>query len=116
MVEDLEIDECTIHYANTSTGVPYWNFWWYSRRDIDSEPEMFCVPVLPNGQYLEGPAGKTWALTSLGRGEWQISPSIDVYTDADAKVVRAGQSRHERSLWHHTPKVVNVPDGEGWQK
>ena len=114
MVEELAIDECTIHHA-TKGDAKFLNFWFYVNRDSDGQPEVFCVPVIPNGSYTEnGLGGRSWGLTRSGDG-WQISPSIDVYTDADAKAVRAGQPRHEASLWHNTPRVVDVPDGEAWQ-
>jgi hypothetical protein len=87
MVEDLALNECTIHRAVAPTpGVFFWNLWFYVARETDGVPEAFVVPVNPGGSYTEnGPGGRTWGFTRTGPTTWQVSPSIDVLNDEDAR-------------------------------
>ena len=115
MIDDLSVDECTIHRSR-SVEATWWNLWLHVLRDTDSQSEIVCVPVIPNGSYTEnGPGGKSWGLTRTEDGVWQISPSINVFSDENAKRIRGGLPRHDQSIWHHTPKIVGVPSGESWQ-
>jgi hypothetical protein len=119
-IEDLHVGECTIHRASGSGPARWWLLWFNVLRDNDGKPEIFCVPVNPNGPYLEqGPGGRTWGLTKPeasthehgdGQSNWQISPSINVLDDRDAV---AGTHEHP-SIWHQTPEISNVPDDEAW--
>jgi len=113
-VEDLGVNECTIHRASGSTAARWWQLWFRVARETDGVVEDFAVPVEPNGAYREdGPGGKTWGLSRAGAGVWQISPSIDVKEDSrDAH----GPNEHPgQSAWHQTPAIVDVPEGERWQ-
>ena len=76
-----------------------------------------AVPVNPNGTYVEhGPGGRTWGLTRVGGGRWQVNPSIDVKQGPDAPVFAPGaEARSSGTIWHQTPVLVGVPDGEAWQ-
>jgi hypothetical protein len=120
MIHDIAIGQCTIHRASGSTAARWWLLWFSVRRDTDGQQELFCVPVNPGGGYLDsGPGGKTWGLTcpssahqpDTGRKDWQISPSINVLEDSRD----AHPGPHPSgSAWHHTPEILNVPDGEPW--
>jgi hypothetical protein len=109
-IEDLAANECTIHRAAGATG-RWWLLWFYVARETDGVLEDFAVPVNPNGPYVEGgPGGKCWGLTKTAAGVWQISPSINVL---NAKEVHPGPHPLP-SLWHQTPTIVGIPDGEPW--
>jgi hypothetical protein len=120
MIEDLAIGECTLHRASGSGAARWWQLWFHVLRDSDGQPETFCVPVNPGGEFSEsGPGGRTWGLTcpdasqyeiAPGTRNWQISPSINVLDDRDAA---AGTHEHP-SLWHQTPALVGVPIDEPW--
>jgi hypothetical protein len=116
-VDALEVGECTIH-AVGGPAPSFWHVWFRVNRDSDGQPAVFCVPVAPNGTYSEnGPGGKTWGLTRSGVGAWQVAPSINVLATPCSKTnaqVVAGAHEND-SLWHHTPMLVGVPDGEKWQ-
>lgn len=122
LVDDLGVGECTVHRASDSHAARWWLLWFFVLRDSDGVPEWFCVPVNPNGPYLEtGPGGRTWGLTGLvgsahptlpGTKNWIVSPSINVLDDRDAIA-----GTHERpSLWHHTVEILAVPEDEAWAK
>jgi hypothetical protein len=124
-VEDLEVGECTIHRAGDSSGARWWLLWFRVNRETDGQPDDFAVPVNPNGGWIElGSGGKTWGLTRIdnpdkvGRWQWQISPSINV---TGSRALHpgvhemAGLAPGYESLWHQTPIIVGVPDGEAWQ-
>jgi len=114
LVDDLQVGECTIHAASDGAR-RWWQLWFYVARETDGVPEAFVVPVFPNGSYHEdGAGGRTWGFTAAGQGLWQVSPSINVVQDGDAKAIHAGQHPTLPSLWHQTPRVVGVPDGERW--
>ena len=116
LIEDLQPGECTIHRCGTPDGKRWWNLWFYVPRETDGVLEDFVVPVNPGGAYTEnGLGGKTWGFTKSGAGVWQVSPSINVLDDAGARAVQAGGRPATPSLWHQTPSVVGVPDGEPWQ-
>jgi len=113
--DELELGLCVIRGARKTGGARWWNLWFRVPRDRDGQPETYAVPVIPGGAYTEsGPGGKTWGLTRTGPGAWQVSPSIDVLSDADARRQAAKQPRRDPGDWHHTPAVVGVPDGEPW--
>jgi hypothetical protein len=115
-VEDLTPNECTIRRASRQDGsAKFWNLWFYVARETDGVLEAFVVPVIPNGVYTEsGPGGRSWGLNHSSPDTWQISPSINVLNDDDARRVQVGESPTGQSLWHQTPAVVGVPDGEAW--
>jgi hypothetical protein len=121
LVEELALDECTIHPTVGQAGACWWQLWFrVSREDKQQgegtgpgQPIDMAVPVNPGGGYVEaGPGGKTWGFTSLGSGAWQIAPSINVL----ASLVAHPGDHPEASLWHQTPTIVEVPDGETWIK
>lgn len=110
-IEDLAIGECTVHRASGSSGARWWLLWFHVLRDSDGQPEVFCVPVAPGGAFTEsGAGGRTWGLSALGGGAWQVSPSVNVLDDRDAVT----GSHSFPSLWHQTPQIVGVPDSESW--
>jgi hypothetical protein len=109
LVEDLALNECTLHRCSGSGAARWWQLWWLANRDTDGKPEDFCVPVNPGGSYNEhGPGGRTWGLTLTAAGIWQVSPSINVLASRDAI---AGNGP---SIWHQTPRLVGVPERETW--
>jgi len=109
-VEDLAIGECTVHRAGNDSGAKWWLLWFRVEREDGGGPIDVAVPINPNGSYVEdGPGGRTWGLTRAGVGTWQVSPSINVLAD------QLHPGPHESpSLWHQTPRVVGVSDGEPW--
>jgi hypothetical protein len=112
-IDDLAVGECTIRRATISTGAYYWNLWFCVLRETDGQPDIFVVPVNPNGSFLEnGPGGKTWGFAPAVPvpGTWQISPSINVL---NTREVHPGEHA-QPSLWHQTPTIVGVPAGEAW--
>jgi hypothetical protein len=111
--DDLQLGECTIRPAAELNGSrAYYRLWFYVNRDSDGQPDMFSVPLNPNGGWIEnGPGGKTWGFNRCGAGEWQVSPSINVLTTRD---LHPGLHPSVASLWHQTPKVIGAPDGEPW--
>jgi hypothetical protein len=116
-VGDLALGECTIRSTVAKSGKRWWSLWFYVARETDGVPEMFIVPVNPNGPFTEsGPGGRTWGLTRTWAGVWQVAPSIDVLDDVGSRAVLAGQPRppESRSLWHQTPALVGVPEDEAW--
>jgi hypothetical protein len=110
-VEELGIGECTVHRASNSSGARWWLLWFHVIRD-DGQPDDFAVPLNPNGAFIEaGPGGKTWGITrTTTPGVWQIAPSINVL---GTRETHAGP-HSEASLWHKTPSVIGVPDGDAW--
>lgn len=121
-VSELAVGECTMHRAADSSGARWWLLWFRVNRDSDGLPDDFAVPVNPNGPYLDpGPGGRTWGLNRVDRelqpGAWQVSPSIDV---KNTRAVHAGEAvapmivPAPTSLWHQTPTIIEVPDGEAW--
>jgi hypothetical protein len=110
-IEDLAVGECTMHRGAGPDG-SYWHMWFRALRETDGQPFDFCVPMKPNGAYSEsGPGGKTWGLTNLGAGRWQVSPSINVLNTGDT---HAGEHPTLPSLWHQTPVITDVPDDVKW--
>lgn len=113
-VEDLEVGECTMHRCLNGNGpAEYWHLWCRVLREDNGQSLDFCVPVNPGGAFDEnGIGGKTWGLTRAGDGRWQFSPSINVLAD---RQLHPGP--HDApSMWHQTPAVVGVPDGEAWTR
>jgi len=110
-VDELAVGECTIKTCIAGT-TRFWHMWGHVLRD-SGEPLTFVVPINPNGDFNpQGPGGKTWGLKRSGLNRWQISPSINVLASSG----EAYPGYHpERSLWHQTPALVNVPDLERWQ-
>lgn len=91
----IDLNECCIVPVKAPS--PAWLMHFHVRT-TDGHGQTFRVPVNPNGPSLEnGPLGRTWGLTRSAPGKWQISPSIDF------------------GNWHHTPEIVDVPEGEPWQ-
>ena len=110
-VDELDVGECTIHRAANDKGDRWWLLWFRVSRDDTGQPADFAVPVNPCGPFVEnGPGGRTWGLTRLEHGAWQVSPSIDVQPD---RSVHPGNGPAP-SQWHQTPVLVHVPDGEPW--
>jgi hypothetical protein len=110
-VEALQLDECTIR-GTSGRGARWWMLWFVFRR-IDGRIEHAAVPVLPHGAYTEnGPGGRTWGFRRAGPGAWQVSPSIDAQ-EADPHAPPR-QPPVMRSVWHQTPLVVGVPEGQPW--
>ena len=120
-IEDLRPGECTVRRAADGGGKNWWNFWWYVPRETDGVLEVFVVAVIPGGSYTEtGAGGRSWGLLRAAPGRWQINPSINVLDvesdDSDStRHVITGIAPTGKSLWHQTPAVVDVPDGEPWQ-
>lgn len=110
-VDELAVDECTIKTC-VAGSVRYWHMWAHVL-DKNGQPMTFCVHVAPNGDFNEkGPGGRTWGLKRSGLGRWQIAPSINVL---ESEETHPGHHLTERSRWHQTPALVNVPDLERWQ-
>ena len=111
-VEDLAVGECTVRPTRNSAGASWWALWFCVLRETDGQPDCFEVPINPNGSYSEaGPGGKTWGLTRSTPGAWQVSPSINVLNTRD---LHPGAHPSAPSLWHQTPMIVGVPEGEPW--
>jgi hypothetical protein len=115
-VEHLALNECTIHRAGDGGSRRWWNLWFYVLRDTDGGPQAFVVPVAPCGVYSENaPGGRTWGLTKVGDGQWQIFPSINVIVnEVGGHSVVTGHAPTGRSLWHHTPLIEGVSDADTW--
>jgi hypothetical protein len=114
-VDALELGECTVRKTRLAVAT-WWELWLFVPRDDCDDSEMVAVPVNVNGTFTEkGPGGRTWGLKKLGRGLWQVSPSINVVADAQACKTHPGPHPSLPSVWHHTPALVNVPEGESWQ-
>lgn len=109
LIDDLTIGECTVHRAANGDG-RWWLLWLRVRRDDTGDPIDVAVPINPGGEYIaEGPGGKTWGLQRSDSGTWQVSPSINVLVDQ----VHPGP--HDApSMWHQTPRIVDVPDDAPW--
>jgi hypothetical protein len=115
-IEDLQLNECTVHRASNSSGARWWLLWFCVECETDCLHEVFCVPVAPRQQFTEsGPGGRTWGLSEVGQSvsgvcNWAVSPSINVLDD---RATVAGE-HDSPSLWHQTPTILNVPDTEPW--
>jgi hypothetical protein len=111
-VDSLVVDECTIH-ASVDGRRRFWHLWLRVLRADNGQPDTFCVPVAPLGPFNEhGPGGRTWGFGPLSdTGVWQVSPSINVLA---TKEIIPGHHPTEVSIWHETPRVVGVPEGERW--
>lgn len=109
LLDDLQVGECTVHRAGDHTG-EWWLLWFRFNRETDGQPMDAAVPINPNGTYSEADR-KTWGLTKTAPGTWQIAPSINVLASGD---LHPGE-HPDTSLWHQTPTIVEVPDGEPWQ-
>ncbi len=116
-IESLLPEECCIRLAGDSSGARWWNLWFYVTRDGTSELCDLAVPLNPNGPFLpSGPGGKHWGFNKTAAGVWSVSPSINVLAAAgSATQLHPGDHPIAASLWHHTPDVIGVPDGEPWQ-
>lgn len=109
-VGDLDENECTIRGAQNRELKRWWQLWFYVRTTLGTLQHI-AVPVAPGGVYTEhGPSGRrTWGLKKVGPGNWQVSPSINAtYT----KTVNGKEV--EAELWHQTPLITGVPEGEAW--
>lgn len=115
LIEDLAPGECTVHRASVAQGGRWWLLWMRVYRE-DRAGVLTCiaVPVAPHGSYTEGgPGGRTWGLMPAGGGRWQVSPSVDAKVSGEK--LPGFAENNGRSLWHQTPALVGVPDGEAWQ-
>ena len=114
-INDLAPGECTIHRAADGPH-RWWLLWFYVA--LDTQPnvfEDFAVPIEPNGfAEVNGAGGRTWGFKKTAEGVWQVSPSINVLDNRRAVGVGSGEVTG-LSIWHHTPSVIGVPDGESWQ-
>lgn len=110
LVEDLAVDECTIHASEGGA----WNLWFRVARETDGVIEDYMVAVNPGGEFAEnGPAGRrTWGLKQTNPSTWQVSPSINVLVDS--RDIHPGEHPTSASAWHQTPAIVNVTAGEKW--
>jgi hypothetical protein len=109
-VDSLALNECTVHAC--SDGVHrWWQLWFHVARETDGQLEAFVVPIAPGGSYAEIDGRKTWGLAALGDGVWQVSPSINVTKERET---HPGVWEKCGSLWHQTPKIIEVPDGVQW--
>ena len=114
MIDSLRLGECTIHRAGNSNGSKWWNLWMCVARDSDKQEDYFCVPVNPNYDLVpNGPGGRHWGLKKTGAGIWTVTPSVNVLSNNH--VYPGPHPNRITSLWHHTPDIVFVPDGESWQ-
>lgn len=110
-IDSLELNECTVH-ACSDGAHRWWNLWFRVARETDGQPDTFVVPIAPGKGFSEIDGRKTWGFAARGTvGEWQVSPSINVL---ETREVHTGAHESVGSLWHQTPKVVDVPDGERW--
>lgn len=108
---ELAVDECTIRPAQGDHGM-WWHLWARVIREDNGQPTNIGCPLNVNGSYTaDGPGGKTWGLTRSGASTWQVSPSINVLAHGE---VHPGE-HPAPSMWHQTPALVDVPDGEAWQ-
>ena len=58
-IEELSLNECTMHRASGSDAKRWWQLSFSILRDSDGQPEILCVPVNPNGGYTDnGPGGQ----------------------------------------------------------
>ena len=114
-VDELGLNECTIHQCKELSGALSWRMWFCVARETDGVVKIFAVPLIPRGAYTEtGPGGRSWGFQPQGGGVWQVSPSINVL-DVSGCEKYPGEHPALPSLWHQTPSVVGVPDGEPWQ-
>lgn len=127
-IEDLGPGECTVHRAGDGSGKRWWNLWFRVPRETDGQLEDFVVPITLSAPDPNGPGGRSWGVTYAGSSAWQVSPSINVLeqdakrapngevTQLGGRRIVAGTHPVGRSLWHQTPRIVSVPDGEPWTK
>jgi hypothetical protein len=107
--DDLQENECTIAPVGGGLAMMVYCF-----RRKDGKLERRTLPVRPNGDA--GDAEHSWGLrrsVPAAPGRWQIAPSIkcmervrdltDPKKDIDVEV------------WHETPAIIDVPEGEPWQ-
>jgi hypothetical protein len=113
-IDDLLPNECTIHRAADASGKRWWLLWFNVARESDGVLQHIAVPINPGGEYnANGPGGKTWGFQRTLPGVWQVSPSVNV---TESQVLHPGEHPTERTLWHQTPSVIDVPEtGEAWQ-
>lgn len=112
-VEELGVNECTIHRAGDGNK-RWWNMWFRVVRETDGLEESFVVPVAPLGDYTEtGPGGRTWGLRKNG-DVWQVAPSINVLDDEGARALLAGHAPTGRSIRHQNVTLEGVSDVGTW--
>ena len=106
---DLQENECTIAPVGNGLAMMTYCF----RRVTDGKLERRTLPVHPNGDA--GDTEHSWGLRPVdpkGSGRWQIAPSIRcmerIRDSADPK------KDIDVEVWHETPTIINVPDGEPW--
>jgi hypothetical protein len=101
--EALRPGECTIKGAGERAQLHF-----CYTRTTDGKMEARIIPV-----RIGAPGPGYWGLTHVGVGEWQVNPSIQCLDTTDGP---DGTARIEYEVWHQTPRIVGVPDGEEWQK
>ena len=113
LVDDLEVGDCVMRPATTQDGgARFWHLWFRFVRVTDGAEQNACVPMNPGGAYNEsGPGGKTWGLTNVVPGLWQVAPSINVLSSG---APHPGEHPTEVSVWHETPEIAGVPVDEPW--
>jgi hypothetical protein len=112
-IEDLKPGECTIHRAGDGKGNRWWLLRFYDfREDQAGGLEDFAVPVNPNGNYANGPGGRTWGLTKVDTRTWAINPSISISTEKVLSTEFHSDCSPELTIWHKTPTLLNVPEDE----
>lgn len=104
----LEVGECCV-FNHAATGKPaIWIMAFRFIRSTDGKPETRHIPAAPGLPYAGGSA--PWGLERAGANRWQISPSIQCWERV------GGRDGKDVELWHETPAIVNVPEGEPWMK
>jgi len=106
----LAENECTI-FRGHGPGEGPWMLRFCFRRVTDGKLESRAIPVYPNADQQSG----GWGLKRVDGG-WQVAPSIACSNrepDGDFQDDRSKDKVTE--VWHQTPLLVEVPDGEPWQ-
>ena len=94
--------ECGIWRPLGDTGPWYLSFGF--TRTTDGKSESRSIPVNVNGPPIN--EHNAWGLKRTDvPGRWQINPSIQC----------CDGNRDDLEVWHETPAIVDVPEGEPWQ-
>lgn len=102
----LEENECTIFKGDDRFP---WHLRFSYRSKLDGMLYNGSVPIFPKAETPKSKPG--WSL-NRAPGGWQVSPSILISTrrpdpaDPDKWI--------DIELWHETPLIVDVPEGERW--
>jgi hypothetical protein len=115
-VDDLAPGECCVRAASNAAGAQWWMLWFCFVRTDTGAREVAAVPIAISGARSEnGAGGRTWGFNKTAPGTWTVSPSINVLDVPGGVMVHAGEHPTLVSVWHETPDVVYVSDGEPWQ-